>query len=335
MKTPKCQYRLLCWWVLILLTPAGFPQGGDTSPDAAGRESSGQQIYRINESLSYAYEKPAPLAFIKHFPGNLQRYVQITFQRSNLMDFAAMSALTALMVAADQPMLDETQRFGRRIGLTGNNKMKRAFYVFGLPIEVPRDADTWMYFIGDGLTHTGIAAAFLSYGLIAGNNRALQTASQLAEGMIATGFSTQFLKHITGRESPFVATVDGGRWRPFPNQVEYHQHVPHYDAYPSGHLATAMMTVTVIAENYPGNKLIRPLGYALMTVLSFEMVNNGVHWVSDYPLALMMGYTFGKIAVARGRKELSPDYDAKSPVPDRVSLVPYFNGRMIGARLAF
>ncbi|MCB0295889.1 MAG: hypothetical protein KDG51_11780, partial [Calditrichaeota bacterium] len=135
---------------LILLATTGFSQSGDGLPAAAEPERADQQIYRINETLAYAYAKPAPLGFITHFPGNLQRYVQMTFRRDNLVNFAAMSALTVLMVATDQPMLDETQRFGRRIGLTGNNKMKRAFYVFGLPIEVPRDADTWMYFIGDG-----------------------------------------------------------------------------------------------------------------------------------------------------------------------------------------
>jgi hypothetical protein len=26
------------------------------------------------------------------------------------------------------------------------------------------------------------------------------------------------------------------------------------------------------------------------------MVNNGIHWYSDYPLAIVLGYTFGMIA---------------------------------------
>jgi len=73
-------------------------------------------------------------------------------------------------------------------------------------------------------------------------------------------------------------------------------------AFPSGHLATAMMTVTVLSENYPEYTLIRPIGYGLMTLLGFQMVNNGVHWASDYPLALAIGYGLGKVAVSHGRR---------------------------------
>jgi hypothetical protein len=42
-----------------------------------------------------------------------------------------------------------------------------------------------------------------------------------------------------------------------------------------------------------------------MTVLAFAMVNNGVHWFSDYPLAIALGYTFAKVAVNRGRTQVN------------------------------
>jgi hypothetical protein len=35
------------------------------------------------------------------------------------------------------------------------------------------------------------------------------------------------------------------------------------------------------------------------------MMNNGVHWASDYPLALFLGYTFGHIAAQKGRIDKS------------------------------
>lgn len=74
-----------------------------------------------------------------------------------------------------------------------------------------------------------------------------------------------------------------------------------YDAFPSGHLSTAMVAVTVISSNYPEYTFMKPLGYTLMSALTFQMVNNGGHWYSDYPLAIAMGWMFGKIAVDRGR----------------------------------
>ena len=75
-----------------------------------------------------------------------------------------------------------------------------------------------------------------------------------------------------------------------------------HDAFPSGHLATAMATITILAGNYPDNKYIKPVGYSLMGLLGFAMLNNGVHWMSDYPLAIAIGYSCGKIALSRGRQ---------------------------------
>jgi len=144
----------------------------------------------------------------------------------------------------------------------------------------------------------------------------MQTGSQVAQAMASAGFLTQAIKHITGRVSPFrnytsEEVLDDGsviyrtedKWTPFPNQIEYHKHVSHYDAFPSGHMAVCMATVTVIAEYYSEVKWIRPLGYTAMTLLGFQMMNNGVHWVSDHPLSIAMGYYLGKIAVDNGRKK--------------------------------
>ncbi len=44
-----------------------------------------------------------------------------------------------------------------------------------------------------------------------------------------------------------------------------------------------------------------------MTLLSFQMINNGVHWMSDYPLALGIGYLFGKLIVDAGREKVKTD----------------------------
>lgn len=97
------------------------------------------------------------------------------------------------------------------------------------------------------------------------------------------------------------------KWRWFPSIKEYHSSVPSYDAFPSGHLAIAMMTTTVISMNYPEKKYIKPLCYSLMALCGYQMLNNGVHWAGDYPLAIAMGYSIGKIAVNRGRMQVKDD----------------------------
>jgi hypothetical protein len=216
-----------------------------------------------------------------------------------------MTVLTTMMVVIDQDITDVSQQQGRSIGIKGDINLKSVATIFSFRIEMPTDLSSSMYFIGDGWTHTSVLTSFLTYGLFTSDARALQTASQMAEGLISVTFMTQLLKHITGRESPFVSTESGGRWDLFPNQVEYHKNVPHYDAFPSGHLASAMMIVTVISENYKEYKFIKPVGYTLMSILAYQMLNNGVHWASDYPLAIAMGFSLGKLAVSRGRRVIN------------------------------
>ena len=48
------------------------------------------------------------------------------------------------------------------------------------------------------------------------------------------------------------------------------------------------------------------------------MVNNGVHWASDYPLGIAMGYVFGKASAKLGRpkeKNKTADETAWQIVP--------------------
>ena len=66
-----------------------------------------------------------------------------------------------------------------------------------------------------------------------------------------------------------------------------------------------MSTLTIITENYPEYPIIKPIGYTLMTLLGLQMMNNGVHWASDYPLSIAMGYYLGKIAVNGGRNPIN------------------------------
>ncbi len=266
-------------------------------------------VYEIDSQTKYLYKKPSAFQHFTLAPADVYDYTVEAFQRENLSTYLGVAAMTAFLLVYDQDIVDESQRFGRRIGVKGDNNVKTVAKIAGFPIQLPTDFSSSLYFIGDGWTHTALTSSFLTAGLIWDDTRALQTASQLAEGLLAVTIITQFLKHITGRQSPFKSTEPGGRWDFFPNQVKYHKNVPAYDAYPSGHLAAAMMTVTVISENYPEYKFIKPFGYSLMTVLALQMLNNGVHWASDYPLAVVMGSAIGDLVVQRNRTVVKKNPD--------------------------
>ncbi|HSU51853.1 MAG TPA: hypothetical protein VLJ41_14710, partial [Segetibacter sp.] len=49
-------------------------------------------------------------------------------------------------------------------------------------------------------------------------------------------------------------------------------------------------------------KWIKPVGYTLTGLVAYSMINNKVHWASDYPLALGMGYLCAKQVVKRNRQ---------------------------------
>lgn len=265
--------------------------------------------YTVAPGVTWHYERPGQLRWLLHIPRDIVQFPGYAFQKDKIFPIIKIFAGSAVLYAADQPIIDIAQDIGRKSGLDARSTQKTLIRIpfsigsVNLPFEfnAPDNLNSAFYFIGDGWTHLTIATGFLGYGLIARDNRAAQTASQLGEAILSTGVVIQALKRSTGRQSPFVATKDRGEWHLFPSYSLYQSHVPNYDAFPTGHLATAMATLTVIADNYPEYKFIRPVGYTLMGLLGYSMLNNGVHWASDYPLGIAIGYGFAKIAVKHGR----------------------------------
>ena len=268
-------------------------------------------------SLSYSmvsdlpYERPGMTDWLVASPGNMVSFFKRIRPVENAWWLAGIGLSTAVLIKYDQQILDESQRFARRLGLISDEKNGRETYTiidwspgdYDLPLIIPKNLNSVMYFLGDGLTHLGIIGGLTVYGVRNNDNKALSTASQTLEALLVTGVVVQVIKRTTGREAGFKATEDGGKWQFFPNQVDYNKNVPKYDAFPSGHLATIMATTTVLAENYPQHKFIRPVGYTMMALSGFAMMNNGVHWAGDYPLALGIGYVAAQVAVERNRKQ--------------------------------
>jgi membrane-associated phospholipid phosphatase len=277
--------------------------------DNSGTDSTKNPTFPINSGQ--ANSKTKTFSFITNLPKDYSDFCKREFRKQQLPKYAAIAVSTGLLILADQAILDGTQQFGNNINVSGDDRMKALFEVtiktkskpISLPFYVPTDANSTMYYIGDGAIHFGLCFGFWTYGKIAKDSRAARTGIQVMESMIASGIVIQVIKHVTGRESPFTTDVPRGVWRFFPNQTDYANHVPRYDAFPTGHLATAVSTVTVIAENYPEWRMVKPIGYGLCGLLAFSMVNNGVHWASDYPLGIALGYSFAKIVTDRNKDQ--------------------------------
>jgi len=309
------------------------------SEESAGNNDKSVMIYHVSPDTDYAYSRPKTFSFLTNSPKDLVTFCKDTFQKKNILSISMILGATGILLVYDQKLVDAAHKFGQRNNISGADRMVTAARAFGHPIvRLPADFGSALYFLGDGWTHTAITATFFTYGMITSDNRALTTSSELAEGLITTAFTTQFLKHITGRQDPSTATMDGGKWTFFPNQATYLKHVPFFDAFPTGHLATAMMVVTIIADNYPEHTYIRPLGYSLMTLLGFQMLNNGVHWASDYPVGIAIGYMLAKVSLANGnRTVISKNASTAKPQSwtDSLMITPILSGDCAGAALSY
>ena len=299
------------------------PQPLQQAPETAKAGATGA-YYRI-DGQSYAYyEKPKAYSFLVNAPLDIGDWLKDSFQKKNALTIAAIAVATGGLIAVDQDLVRISRDVGHSLGISGDKPMGRV--ASGLPIQYPKDLGTALYYLGDGMIPISITVGMFSYGMATTDIRSLQTSSQLAEGLLSVAIVTQVIKRVTGRQSPEVSTQSGGKWQFFPGFSAFNSHTPSYDAMPSGHLATGMMTITVLADNYPEYTLIRPIGYGLMTVLGFQMMNNGVHWASDYPIALAIGYGLGKVAVSHGRKVVSagdvPEKTSKRPFISDMAILP-------------
>ena len=249
------------------------------------------------------YEKPKPFSFLTNVPGDLLQIAKAPFQKKNLKADVLIAGLTTLLLRYDQPITNSVGKVCERIRLNSSIEFRQLHVHHKATFKFPSNLNSAFYQLGEGTTTMGIAGGFFIYGKIAHDNRALQTASDLTEAFLSMGITIQTLKRISGRQAPFRAKVPGGKWHPFPSFSKYQRHTTNYDAFPSGHLATMMATITVLAKNYPEKKWIRPVGYILTGLTGWSMLNNKVHWASDFPLGLGIGYLAGKISYERHHKK--------------------------------
>ncbi|MEO9020588.1 MAG: phosphatase PAP2 family protein [Ginsengibacter sp.] len=288
---------------------AQIPQEADSSKELSKEQKKLPPVNLQNESDSNQVIDvkkdciPKKFFYIKNIPGDMVQLAKAPFQKKNLKGLVATAAATGLLLFVDEPFTKGVRQFSRAIGVSTETSYYIPLKLGGTKLlKFPRNPTSFLYQLGEGATTMVLAGGIYIFGEIKNDKRAIYTAGDLTETFISMGIATQIVKRITGRESPYQATQKGGRWSPLPSFSEYQKHTSHYDAFPSGHLATIMGTVTTLALDYPEKRWIKPVGYTVMGLVGLAMVNTEVHWVSDYPLALAMGYLSAKITHFKNHK---------------------------------
>ena len=297
-----------------------------------------------NCSTNYIYQFPKPKVWdmFRYIPNDIYKFGVFSIQKENLKWDALVIGSTAALIPYDQKILDDASDVGNRLG--GWDKDSQYGKVFGVLTIVPKNIPSAVYYMGNGGTTLLLSGLFYGIGKFNHNDyRALNTSNELVECLLSVGLTTQTLKRMTGRQSPVRALADGndgGNWQPFPSFADFQSNTPNYDAMPSGHIATFMATVTIIATNYPEVKWIKPVGYSLMSVLAFNMVSGKVHWVSDYPIGILIGYVMGKEIANRRITKIPKTKVGMIPIKTRQYKIDYNintinNSTLVGASLTF
>jgi hypothetical protein len=296
-------------------------------------------IYSAEEpspSFNDVYSKPGGFDFFTNIPRNLKSSWGKAFNTkpATLWTWGAIISSSVIFYIYDEKIYKHAQILGRDLGLGNDDHTKTLVKIDDIAIfRGPTDVGSVMYFIGDGWTQGITAASFAVYGSLNNDNRAMQTGSQIMNSLLSGSIPTQLIKRATGREDPYRTTEYRGKWKFFSDR--YDEDVSAHDAVPSGHLMAVTSTMTVIDTNYPEYRhIIRPLGITLMTLLSFQMVNLGVHWVSDYPLGMGIGYVTALSATEMGRKTNGKEAYRKPEItnPHDWKFIPVYTAKNVNER---
>ena len=292
-----------------------------------------EKQYNVGNGKIFIYRKPKAFSFLTNLPKDGAGIAAAPFRKNSLKPLLLVAGSTLLLLFTDESVSNGVHQFSKNIHLSPEEKYKDVINIkLGKTnvslLKAPQNINTALYQIGQGFPSLLIGAGLFTYGKIHKDYRVISTASQLAEAFILMGGGTQLLKRITGRQSPSETVDLDGAWHPFPSFRNYQNHTPFYDAFPSGHLATLMSTITVLAENYPENKWIKPVGYSVIGLVGYSMINNNVHWSSDYPLAIALGYLCAKQVVKNNRKVIQASSGNKYKATLTCTF-NYANGRLI------
>lgn len=323
------KYFIICVLQFYFL-PFAFSQSSDTLNLSLEKN---EKAYFLKNGEKLIYTKPKPFAFITQLPRSAASIVTTTFSRKSIKPLLLIGATTGLLLFADEPVANGVQQFSRNIHLHSEESNKILWSVnIGKKqttiLKAPGNINTALYQIGQGFPGLIFGAGLFISGKINNNYRSISTASQLTQSFILMGITTQVLKRLTGRESPELGNENSNKWKLLPPSKAFQKNQSKYDAFPSGHLATLMSTVTIFTENYPEKKWIKPVGYSLTGLVGLAMINNNAHWVSDYPLAIGLGYLCAHTVAKRNMRILGKNIF--NPAAKKLSFgFNYFDGRVL------
>jgi len=168
------------------------------------------------------------------------------------------------------------------------------------------------------------------------NEKGLQTSLLATQAMITSGVWVNIIKILTGRERPiadytFSKTAGGAWYGPFSKwdqDLKIRKPVSEFDAFPSGHTATAFSIAAVFASQYKDIKAIPVICYSVATLVGISRLTEHEHWASDVFVGGIIGYLCGKQVVNHYNKthrDPANPLSSKSKNKTELTLIQYSN----------
>ena len=182
-----------------------------------------------------------------------------------------------------------------------------------------------------------VATGFL--GALCKDEKVVQTSLLATQAMITSGVWANIIKVLTGRERPLAdytfSNSEGGIWYgPFAlwdEDLATRKPVSAFDAFPSGHTATAFSIATVFAMQYRDKKAIPIICYSAATLVGISRLTEHEHWSSDVFVGGLLGYLCGRQVVNHYNKTHRNKADSLSSISQYKTEFTFIqNGNQVG-----
>lgn len=230
--------------------------------------------------------------YFKDLGQNITIEAQAPFrlQRTDLKNLAVFTTVTTILLFEDH-----------NFDIFANHLLKKSEFIRKASPRVSDFGSKNAIFTTIGI---GVLTTFMN------KNRAQQAAILATEAVIASGLFARVGKLVTGRERPSASYdyshLPAGNWDWMHHIFEFSKRgVSSYDAFPSGHTATAFSIATVFAEMYKEKPWIAFSTYGLATAVGFSRTTEHAHWISDVFVGGTLGYLCGKQIVKHHSKNIS------------------------------
>jgi membrane-associated phospholipid phosphatase len=146
--------------------------------------------------------------------------------------------------------------------------------------------------LGDRETGIVLIGATYLIGLWSDNTRLARASSLSAEAALNAGIWNEILKHVSARTRP----THNGRGEFFTyNPIKGQSN----SSFPSGHAMGAFAVASVFAGEYRDKRWVPWVAYGAAGMISGSRVALGSHFTSDVIVGAILGYSIGKMVIAR------------------------------------